>query len=352
MPVDRSPLQHGGERGLVARPEGPPTGERGGIIPRDGPRSHGHLQPAALLQAAVGHDGHYRGCLLLESDIYDLVTFVSVSFTLSKAGELLRRPGSHGVGWGWFLVVLLVLMWGLGSSSRVVAQEQPVFGDVTEGAFYEEGVASLAGEGVFDGTECEEGMFCPQRPLLRWEMAVWVVRVVDGGDPAAIGESRFGDVETGVWFAPFVERMFLLEVTRGCGDDRFCPHDVVTRGQMAAFLTRAFGLPGGPDPGFVDVPAGAPFFDEVAALAASGITKGCGDGGFCPDRVTSRGEMATFLYRGMTASDEGDGSEGAGGVGGFGDVVAGGAHSGDIATLGGLGVLEGTGCAGGFVLWF
>ena len=258
-----------------------------------------------------------------------------------------RRPGSHGVGWGWFLVVWLVLMWGLVSSPRVVAQEQPVFGDVTEGAFYEEGVASLAGEDVFDGTECEEGMFCPQRPLLRWEMAVWVVRVVDGGDPAAIGESRFRDVETGVWFAPFVERMFLLEVTRGCGDDRFCPHDVVTRGQMAAFLTRAFGLSGGPDPGFVDVPAGAPFFDEVAALAASGITRGCGDGGFCPDRVTSRGEMATFLYRGMTASDEGDGTEGAGGVGGFGDVVAGGAHAGDIATLGGLGVLEGTGCAEG-----
>lgn len=71
----------------------------------------------------------------------------------------------------------------------------------------------------------------------------------------------------------------------------------MTRAQMAVFLSRAFDLPAGPDPGFADVASYAWYGDEVAALAASGITHGCGDGTvFCPDEDTTRAQMATFLY--------------------------------------------------------
>ena len=74
---------------------------------------------------------------------------------------------------------------------------------------------------------------------------------------------------------------------------------------MAAFLSRAFDLPDGPDPGFSDVPADAWYASDVARLAASGITVGCGDGTkFCPSRTTTRAEMATFLYRAITPSND------------------------------------------------
>ena len=67
---------------------------------------------------------------------------------------------------------------------------------------------------------------------------------------------------------------------------------------MAAFLSRAYNLPDAPDPDFVDVPSDAWYAAEVARLVASKITFGCGDGtGFCPGRDTTRGQMATFLYR-------------------------------------------------------
>ena len=67
---------------------------------------------------------------------------------------------------------------------------------------------------------------------------------------------------------------------------------------QAAFLSRAFNLLAAPNPGFDDVPNGAWYASDVAKLAASGITVGCGDGtGFCPSRSTTRGQMATFLYR-------------------------------------------------------
>ena len=53
-----------------------------------------------------------------------------------------------------------------------------------------------------------------------------------------------------------------------------------------------------PDPTtatFTDVPVGHPFHRFVEALAASGITFGCGGGNFCPDAPVTRGQMAVFL---------------------------------------------------------
>ena len=44
-----------------------------------------------------------------------------------------------------------------------------------------------------------------------------------------------------------------------------------------------------------DVPAGHPFFRFVEALAAAGITGGCGGGSYCPDDAVTRGQMAVFL---------------------------------------------------------
>ena len=177
------------------------------------------------------------------------------------------------------------------------------FEDVAAGAYYSAPVEELAGLGVLTGCEgsagFDDGRFCPGEPMDRKTMAVWVVRVLEGEDPPP-GMSRFPDANAlGVFWAPFIERMAELGVTAGCGDGTdFCPNGEVTRAQAAVFLSRAFDLPDGPDPGFSDVPDGAWYYDEAAALAASGITAGCGDGTmFCPHQATSRAQMATFLSR-------------------------------------------------------
>lgn len=53
-------------------------------------------------------------------------------------------------------------------------------------------------------------------------------------------------------------------------------------------------------PRFVDVPNSHPFYPFVEALAASGITAGCGDGtNFCPNDPLTRGQMAVFLARAL-----------------------------------------------------
>jgi hypothetical protein len=45
----------------------------------------------------------------------------------------------------------------------------------------------------------------------------------------------------------------------------------------------------------VDVPTTQPFFRFIEALAASGVTAGCGPGMFCPEDPITRGQMAVFL---------------------------------------------------------
>jgi hypothetical protein len=50
---------------------------------------------------------------------------------------------------------------------------------------------------------------------------------------------------------------------------------------------------------FSDVPTTHPFFQFIEALAASGITSGCGGGNFCPDAPLTRGQMAVFLSLGL-----------------------------------------------------
>ena len=124
---------------------------------------------------------------------------------------------------------------------------------------------------------------------------------LEDDEPPAIDASRFADVDDDDWQAPYIERFAELEITVGCRQEplRYCPDGSVTRAQMAVFLTRAFNLDPGPDPGFSDVAPDAWYYAQVAALAASGITAGCGEGTFCPTQQTTRAQMATFLTRAL-----------------------------------------------------
>ena len=135
-------------------------------------------------------------------------------------------------------------------------------------------------------------------------MAVWLVRVLDGKDPRP-SSPRFVDVEPGEWWAPYVERLGVLAVTRGCALEpaRYCPDASVTRGQMATFLTRAFQLEPGPPFGFIDI-EGNTHHNSINALAAAELTMGCSKepARYCPDASVTRGQMATFLTRAIQAA--------------------------------------------------
>ena len=109
---------------------------------------------------------------------------------------------------------------------------------------HEPAIDALAAEGILDGTECGEGLFCPQEPIRRWVAAVWLVRALGEAPAKASPGTGFGDVDYDEWWVPYVERLADLGISRGCGTVplRFCPDAVVTRAQMATFLVRAFDI--------------------------------------------------------------------------------------------------------------
>ncbi|MCP4227771.1 MAG: S-layer homology domain-containing protein, partial [Actinomycetia bacterium] len=117
----------------------------------------------------------------------------------------------------------------------------------------------------------------------------------------------FKDDDSSV-FEGDIEALGSAGITRGCNpptNDEFCPGDHVTRGQMAAFLVRAFGYTddGGGDR-FLD-DDGSVFESDIDRLGTAGVTKGCNpplNDRFCPRDVITRAEMASLLGRALGLS--------------------------------------------------
>jgi len=117
----------------------------------------------------------------------------------------------------------------------------------------------------------------------------------------------FDDVPMFYWAWRQVEAVARANITKGCSGQPplFCPDNLATRGQMAAFLVRAMGLsPLNPaQPTFADVPASNPFFRYIERLAAEKVTSGCrrdaqtGERFYCPEDPVPREQMAAFLCR-------------------------------------------------------
>ena len=220
-----------------------------------------------------------------------------------------RRAGGAGVAVGafWWVRALRIAAAAVVVSSLVVAApsavwaQQDGFGDVEPGS-HKPAIDALNGLGLFGGTLCGEAVFCPGDPVERSTMAVWLVRALEGDTPAAVSESRFADVDAGVWWAPYVERLAELEITVGCKQEplRYCPDGLVTRARMASFLVRALDLEPADPAGFTDIEGGT-HEANINALAAAEITVGCSKDPlrYCPDRPVTRAQMATFLARAL-----------------------------------------------------
>jgi hypothetical protein len=167
-------------------------------------------------------------------------------------------------------------------------------------------IEALAAEMITLGCSTSPPLYCPDDPVHRADMAVFLVRGIHGAGfvpPPPTG--MFADVSTLDPRAPYIEQLFNDGVTKACGTSplRFCPADVVTREQMAAFLLRAEhggGYTPPPATGdFDDVPPGHPFAPFIEQLATEGITTGCSAAPplFCPGAPVTRGQMAVFLVR-------------------------------------------------------
>ena len=153
-------------------------------------------------------------------------------------------------------------------------------------------IEKLALAGITEG--CAYGMFCPYEPVTRAHMAAFLVRALDLPEAPSAG---FSDT-VGSSFAANIDSLAAAGITNGCGGDKYCPNEVVSRAQMAAFLVRALDLQPAPSAGFSDT-VGSPYAADIDSLAAAGVTQGCGNGNYCPGDSVTRAQMAAFLVRAL-----------------------------------------------------
>ena len=133
-------------------------------------------------------------------------------------------------------------------------------------------------------------------------MAVFLLKGRHGGSympPPCTG--LFADVSCPGPFADWVEQLFVEDITSGCGGGNYCPSSPVTRAQMAVFLLKAEHGSSYTPPAcngvFADVPCPSLFADWIERLYAESITAGCGGQNYCPNGSSTRGQMAVFLVK-------------------------------------------------------
>ncbi|HEY2289324.1 MAG TPA: ELWxxDGT repeat protein [Thermoanaerobaculia bacterium] len=116
------------------------------------------------------------------------------------------------------------------------------FNDVPAGYWAGPWIEELAREGVVGGCSANPPLYCPDNLLTRAEMAVLLTLARCENPPPATG-TRFADVPANYWAARFIEQLAADGVTSGCGGGSYCPDQPITRGEMAVFLATAFHLP-------------------------------------------------------------------------------------------------------------
>jgi hypothetical protein len=164
-------------------------------------------------------------------------------------------------------------------------------------------IGQLSARGVTLG--CGSGNYCPNDPVLREQMAAFIMRAKGEFNPPTPGSQRFTDVPPANAFYNFIDRMAVLNITLGCNppsNTMYCPSTAVTREQMSAFIMRGLGEFSPPTPGsqrFNDVPPANAFYNFIDRLAVLNITLGCTPDHlfYCPTDPVTRAQMAAFLVR-------------------------------------------------------
>ena len=170
---------------------------------------------------------------------------------------------------------------------------EKLFADVSAEEYYYEAVKWASENGVTGGIG--ENLFGANLPCTRAQIVTFLWRAA--GSPEPKGMSGFVDVSADAYYAKAVAWAVEEAIVSGTSATTFNPDAVCTRAQSVAFLYRAFGEKVNKAAGFSDVSADAYYADAVAWAVENGVASGIGGGLFAPDQDCARGQIVAFLYR-------------------------------------------------------
>jgi photosystem II stability/assembly factor-like uncharacterized protein len=197
-----------------------------------------------------------------------------------------------------------------GGSWRSVKYRIPTFADVPVSNPLWAFVEAFYSAGITTGCGVSPLIYCPESPVTRAAMAVFLLRAKYGaGYAPPTATHTFADLPVAgkEWQEAWVDQFYLEGITTGCGVSPliYCPENPVTRAAMAVFILRALEgasyTPPAASHFFADLPVAGkewmePWVDE---LYRRSITTGCGTGPliYCPETAVKRQAMAAFIVR-------------------------------------------------------
>ncbi|HEY7113259.1 MAG TPA: FG-GAP-like repeat-containing protein, partial [Thermoanaerobaculia bacterium] len=113
------------------------------------------------------------------------------------------------------------------------------FADVPPSHLFHGAIAKILRAGITTG--CGGPNYCPSSPVTRDQMAVFILRAKHGGSfqaPPPLG-TEFADVTVSTFLGKWIELFGTEGFTTGCGGGNYCPNNPVQRSEMAVFLVRA-----------------------------------------------------------------------------------------------------------------
>ena len=165
-----------------------------------------------------------------------------------------------------------------------------------DGSDHEANIEKLVATGVTRGCSTEPMRYCPSQSITRGQIAAFINRALSL-PPSA--QNWFADDDTSE-FAADIDAVMSAGIGFGCDDTNYCSDRPLLREEMATLLVRAFGLAPSDVDWFVDDDENLRQ-DDINALAAAGVTIGCGTEPprYCATDSVTRGEMASFFARAM-----------------------------------------------------
>jgi hypothetical protein len=120
------------------------------------------------------------------------------------------------------------------SRNQPVATSVAGFDDVETDATYGPAVDWMAEQAITLG--CTTSTYCPGGTVTRAEMAAFLWRLEGKSENSA--PAGFGDVPDGAFYDDAVDWLLAAGITTGCTASSFCPQGLVTRAEMFTFLAR------------------------------------------------------------------------------------------------------------------
>jgi hypothetical protein len=188
------------------------------------------------------------------------------------------------------LAVALVATLGPGPATADAAVSAPSFEDVAPTSPHAPAIGLMAAAQITLG--CAPDRFCPNDRITRAQVASLMARTLSI-DPVRL--AAFSDVGATSPHSGNINALAARGIVQGCAPASYCPARSMSRAQMATILARAFDLrPTGSHPGFRDARSGV-HAPSIQALADAGITVGCGENRFCGADPVTRAQFASLL---------------------------------------------------------